>query len=217
MAAAPKVGRIRRVSRERARGGRDRGARDASILTSDGQRDLPAPQRLKPRRSQAAFRELNHAMAGCLKRLKLIIAHLTMIWIRFDDLHHHRHRVRDRPGVLTPTGIEMRKMLFLDQLVFASHVGGHRLQFAASIGSCLRRGRRRQSDDRDRQQQSLNQRAAGVSPSCGNCRCHNVCTAGSPCPQCRNLPPVGPTRQWRRGETLYFPASRSAKSATVLA
>jgi hypothetical protein len=65
--------------------------------------------------------------------------------------------------------------------------------------------------------QFLNQRAAGVSPSCGNCRCHNVCTAGSPCPQCRNLPPVGPTRQWRRGETLYFPASRSAKSATVLA
>jgi hypothetical protein len=31
-------------------------------------------------------------------------------------------------------------------------VGGHRLQFAASIGSCLRRGRRRQSEYRDRQQ-----------------------------------------------------------------
>jgi hypothetical protein len=63
-------------------------------------------------------------MVRCLERLKLIVAYVTMIWIRFDDLDHPGHRIRHHLGVLTPMGIKMGKMLLLHQFVFAPYAGG---------------------------------------------------------------------------------------------
>ncbi len=61
------------------------------------------------RGSTASFGEQRDAIPGFLQRLEFFYADPATIWVRFDDLDHGRHVLKDRLGVRTPIGSLCRK------------------------------------------------------------------------------------------------------------